>query len=66
MRKGRGLQPLYHFDSPIGEVQFEQLYANDRTRAEIRANVPSAIPNMNEMPQQPRSRSYAAGARLNF
>jgi hypothetical protein len=66
MRKGPGLQPLYHFDSPTGEMQIDQLYANDRARAEIRANTPNALPNMNEIPRPPRSRSYAGGARMNF
>jgi hypothetical protein len=33
-RKSAVLQPLYHFDSPTGQSRIENLYANDKARAE--------------------------------
>jgi len=38
MRKGSVLEPLYHFDSPVGQSQIDQLYANDKARADLKAD----------------------------
>jgi hypothetical protein len=33
MRKGPGLEPLYHFDSPAGGTGVDRIYAHNRIRA---------------------------------
>jgi hypothetical protein len=54
MRKGPGLEPLYHFDSPSGRTGQDHIYAHDRIRApngsETREDAAEKFPpNMREM-----------------
>jgi hypothetical protein len=71
-RKGPDLEPLYIFDGATGRTQIEALYANDRARAEMRANAE----NNDEDDAQPTSptsdaaqtvaQKYASRAAMNF
>jgi len=54
------LEPLYHFDSPTGRSQIDQLYMNDKVRAEGRIHPSSGMrpPGLNDQ-------SYSS-YRMNF
>ncbi|KAH7370583.1 MFS sugar transporter-like protein [Rhexocercosporidium sp. MPI-PUGE-AT-0058] len=70
LRKGPGLEPLYHFENPSGRAQTDQLYANDRARVQQRANAANAqVPAMTETrtqePPEPPP-TYSSRARMNF
>jgi len=36
-QKGATLEPLYHFDNPVGQSQIDAMHANDKIRADKRA-----------------------------
>jgi len=63
MRKGPRLEPLYHFDWPTGQARIDQMYAVDRTRAQLRGI--ELLPDMQEVPSSP-GQKYASRARMNF
>jgi hypothetical protein len=42
-QKNAKLEPLYHFDNPVGQSQIDQLYANDKTRADLKASQPTPV-----------------------
>jgi hypothetical protein len=66
MRKGPGLEPLYHFDSPSGRTGTDQIYVHDRIRehhtSEVREGAAELPANGREMSQQ----GYAGWTTMNF
>jgi hypothetical protein len=70
MRKGPGLEPLYHFDSPPRRTHVDQIYAHDRIRepigSETRAGTSNAFsPTEHEMSQS-GARGYSGWTTMNF
>ncbi|TVY44749.1 putative polyol transporter [Lachnellula occidentalis] len=58
-RKTPDLEPLYHFDSPTGKAQVEQLYAKDKIRAMERTYHRSgSMPSNGQQPPQVRDKRY--------
>lgn len=64
-RKGAPLEPLYKFEGLSGRTPAEQLYANDRTRAENRAAANVSRPATAET-QEPPATYYSSRAGMNF
>lgn len=69
MRKGPGLEPLYHFDSPSGRTGQDHIYAHDRIRApngsKTREDAAEKFPpNMREM--SPRGYTRWTTDTMNF
>jgi len=66
MRKGPGLEPLYHFDSPSGRTGTDQIYVHDRIRehhtSEVREGAAELPANGREMSQQ----GYVGWTTMNF
>jgi hypothetical protein len=66
MRKGPGLEPLYHFDSPSRRTGVDQIYAHDRIRepntSETRERTAELPANGREMSQ----RGYTGWSTMNF
>ena len=65
LRKGPGLEPLYHFEGTSGRTAIDQLYANDRARQRTNSNTvhTERLP-MAETQEPPPT--YSSRARMNF
>ncbi len=68
MKQGPPLEPLYHFDRVTGQNELQQLYANDRARAEARAAESVVVPNQAHMSviSNPDMAGYTSGTTLGF
>jgi hypothetical protein len=66
MRKGPGLEPLYHFDSPSGRTGVDQLYVHDRIREPITNEMresPAELPSNGQEISPPGSAGWST---MNF
>lgn len=49
--KNATLEPLYHFETSVGQSQIDEMHANDKARAERNANAARGSGSDGEVPQ---------------